>query len=179
MHVIKPIWLPVPNYEGEYEVSNIGSVCVLDKIKISKWGKVRIVEGFILKQQTHNGYKTVSLNGKRFRVHRLVASAFLENPHNHPVVNHKDKIRDNNNVDNLEWCTYKYNNIHAGAGKEFIKLRKKVFQYDLELNLIKEHVSIRQATLINQNLNRYDISACCKGLKETYNGFIWSYKQIN
>lgn len=59
------------------------------------------------------GYHEVILNGKQYRVHRLVAEAFIPNPNNLPCVNHKDGNKQNNSVDNLEWVTYSENTIHS------------------------------------------------------------------
>jgi len=77
----------------------------------------------------HNGYKKVSLKGKdgklkTFRVHRLVAEAFISNPDNKPTVNHKDKNKNNNNVTNLEWNTSLENTTHK---IETIRYNEKLF----------------------------------------------------
>lgn len=97
------IWKDIPGYEGKYQVSNTG------EIRSLKFGKIKI-----LKQYTDKcGYNvlTLSENGKRKNhfVHRLVAMTFIPNPNNLPQVNHKDENKANNCVDNLEWCSRKYN----------------------------------------------------------------------
>lgn len=75
----------------------------------------------LLKQGNVNGYKVVILykDGKKktYLVHRLVAIAFIPNPNNLPIINHKDENKTNNNVNNLEWCTYEYNNTYGTARK--------------------------------------------------------------
>lgn len=92
-------WKPIKEYDGHYEVSNLGNV--------------RNSKGKILKLQTDsNGYKRVNLYKKGYKVnlvHRLVASAFIENPLNKLCVNHIDNDRTNNNVNNLEWVSYEEN----------------------------------------------------------------------
>ncbi len=102
------IFIPVKGYEGVYEVSNTGKVRSLPR-KTSKGGE--------LKQATvQGGYKRVSLsNGSRkgYTVHRLVGMAFLSNPLNKPCINHIDGNPSNNNVSNLEWCTYAENSQHS------------------------------------------------------------------
>ena len=95
---MEEIWKDVVGYEGLYEVSNFGNVRSLFRYKKQlRW------------DVANNRYATVQLFknkiGKRLLVHRLVAEAFLPNPRNLPVVNHKDENKLNNNVDNLEWCT--------------------------------------------------------------------------
>ena len=94
-------WRAVPGYEGLYEVSNMGNVRNVRKNTLLRLSK------------DCYGYIQVSLykNGRRtgLRVHRLVAEIFIPNSENLPMVNHKDEDKSNNRVDNLEWCTAKYN----------------------------------------------------------------------
>lgn len=104
------IWKPVVGYEGLYEVSNCGDVRSL-RFRNQKLTKD-------LTQRTNNkGYKMVYLSEKGktklVLVHRLVAMAFVDNPQNYPIVNHKDENPLNNNADNLEWCTYSYNRTYS------------------------------------------------------------------
>lgn len=102
------VWKPIKGYEGYYEINDIGEVRRMYKTKKPK----------ILKQQIDlDGYPVVCLsvnNKKRNRkVSRLLAETFIENPNNYPVVNHKDGIKTNNIIDNLEWCSISYNTKHA------------------------------------------------------------------
>lgn len=112
---MQEIWKDIPGFENIYQVSNIGNVKTLDKYvnsSIKNNNKVKR-KTKILKQYNKNGYLQVSLSkeNKRyyFGVHRLVAMAFLPNTNNLPQVNHKDENKLNNKVDNLEWCSAKYN----------------------------------------------------------------------
>jgi len=75
---------------------------------VSKTGDIANISGLILKKQIKNGY--LFINSRR--THRIIAIAYLDNPNNLPVVNHKDGNKLNNNVENLEWCTQKDNMIH-------------------------------------------------------------------
>lgn len=115
------IWKPIAGFEGLYEVSNMGKVKSL--LKIRKTGRMgttlRVYPERILKtSKSPNGYIIASLckYGKMhyFTVHRLVALAFLENKNNKDCINHMDCNKENNSVNNLEWCTRSENSIHAG-----------------------------------------------------------------
>lgn len=101
----KSNWKDVEGYEGFYKVSEDGRVF-----------SIRADRELTL-DSDKDGYQltTLSLRGitRRFRVHRLVASAFLDNPNGYAIVNHKDGIKYNNVVSNLEWCTHLHNNLHA------------------------------------------------------------------
>lgn len=111
--VEKEIWKKYPDYSF-IEVSNLGNVRTKNRYATDKNGVKRFIKGRVLKQSpSHNGYMSVSFhtNGKRvcLRVNRMVAITFIPNPHNYPEVNHKDCNRLNNRLDNLEWCSRKYN----------------------------------------------------------------------
>ena len=109
-------WRPVVGYEGLYEVSNTGRVRSLDRYVKTCYGSYRLHKGKVLSPGIRpDGYLVVSLQYRMFRVHRLVAEAFLPNPDNLPQVNHKDEDKSNNRVDNLEWCDSKYNNNYGTA----------------------------------------------------------------
>ena len=100
---------PIPGYEGLYEVDSCG------RVFSSKTGEQK-------KQSvTDTGYKVVSLykdgKYKHIKVHRAVAMAFIDNPNNYPVVNHKDEDKTNNFVENLEWCTQRENLVYGTARK--------------------------------------------------------------
>ena len=95
---------------------------------------------YVMKQQNHNGYKTIMLRSNEgkaeiFRVHRLVAMAFVENPNNYTIINHIDGVKNNNHFSNLEWCTYGMNNKHAFDTK--LKENKKSYTRDEEIEIIK------------------------------------------
>jgi hypothetical protein len=113
------IWKAVTGYEGLYEVSSLGNVRSLDRVIRSKHNGTTLRKGRILTPfyEEKKGYYQVALSKdgkeKKQRIHRLVATAFLDNPFNYTDINHKDEIKTNNKVDNLEWCTRKYNNNYG------------------------------------------------------------------
>lgn len=144
---MEEIWKPVKDYENLYKVSNLGNVKSLDRVITDKNGKVKLIKGKIHKLYlTHSGYLSIGLyknsEQKIFRVHRLVADAFIPNPKNLPQVNHIDENKENNCVNNLEWCTVSENGLRKSKKGE-----KKILQYDKEGNFIKEWDSIKKASL--------------------------------
>ncbi len=159
---MQEIWKDVKDYEGLYQVSNLGRVKSLGirfiRSNLKPYTKLpRILSQIGCK----NGYKKVELtnNGfsKRYYVHRLVAEAFIPNPDNLPEVNHKDEIASNNHVDNLEWCTHKYN---SNYGTRAVRIKDKmkqigrskpVLMYSKDGIFIKRFDSIREASTALNN----------------------------
>ena len=166
---MKEIWKDIKDYEGHYQVSN------LSRVKSIKFGKERI-----LKPVTdRHGYLIVGLwknnKQKTYKVHRLVAEAFLPNPDNLPQVNHKDENPLNNNVNNLEWCNSKYNNTYGTRIERISKRRSKtVLQYDLEGNFIREWESTAECG--RNGFNQAHVAACCQGKLKKHKDSIWRYK---
>ena len=109
------IWKPIKYFEGYYEVSNLGRIRSLAREIINCNGKKIHLKGKILKSNKHpEGYILVYLSknskSKTFRVHRLVAEAFISNPDNKPCIDHINCIRDDNRAENLRWVTHSENN---------------------------------------------------------------------
>ena len=159
-------WKDVAGYEGQYQVSDLGHVRSLC------YKKARILKPRL----NHSGHLTVRLwqsgKGRNVYIHRLVAEAFIPNPSNFPVINHKDENPANNAVNNLEWCTVKYNNNY-GTCKA--KRSKAVLQYDKSGNLVSEWPSVlevqRQTGFVQSSISR-----CCLGKHKSAYGYIWKYK---
>lgn len=177
------IWKTIKNFE-RYEVSNLGNVRSKDIEYVAKDNKKYYYKGKTLKlteTRAHNkpnGYYVVNLRvqGKaNIRcVHRLVAEAFIPNPENKPTVNHKDGNKQNNNIDNLEWATYRENNIHAIKNNLRPSSYKgtKVIQYkDGKTYIYNSCTEAANKT----NLNRSSISHCVNGTQnKTKDGSKWS-----
>lgn len=118
------IWRPIVGYEGLYEVSNTGIVRSVDRYVVDSLGNRRFYKGKVLSPgKDRCGYLFLVLQGRRFSIHRLVAEAFVSNPDNLPQVNHLDEDKTNNSVDNLEWCTAKYN-LNYGTRKDKVRESK-------------------------------------------------------
>ena len=128
---MKEIWKPIPTYEGLYEVSNLGRVRTVPRTFISKQNRIITIERKIMKPYVNeHGYVVVGLtrNGKRKikRVHVLMMLAFTKWDLERGYVNHKDGNKQNNVLDNLEWCTKAENNRHAAENglRDYDKIRK-------------------------------------------------------
>lgn len=164
------IWCPIKGYEGLYGVSDKG------RVKSIGYGKERILKP----QRTTDGYLRVGLRKNReqkcYLVHRLVAQTFIPNPDNLPQVNHKDEDKENNSVQNLEWCSSKYNaNFGTRTQRQSEKLSKPVLQYSKSGAFVKEWKSTHD---VKRNLgysNGY-ISSCCNGRYKSAYNFIWKFK---
>lgn len=141
--------------DSNYSASNTG------KIRNDKTGK-------ILKPRVNSrGYCYANINGKEYRIHRVVAECFIPNPDNLPQVNHKDENKLNNSVDNLEWCDNRYNNTYSkGISVEQIK----------DGEVIARYVSMAQASE-HTGIIRQDISRAVRNVngRKSAGGFEWRF----
>lgn len=165
------IWKPVKDYEDLYDVSNFGRVRSLGMWVDGKNGSKRFVKGRVLRPgKNRYGYLYVGLckDGvmKLYKVHRLVAMAFLPNPNDLPQVNHKDQNKENNCVENLEWCDGKYNTTYS--------IGKTVYMYTLDDKLCGLWPSTQECG--RHEFRESAISRCCNGKLKKYKGFKWSYE---
>lgn len=180
-------WKPCVGFEPFYEVSNIGNIRSL-AVYSHKYQRILKRPVFKMKKQetTKDGYKRVLLcyYGKHFHcaVHRLVAQAFIPNPKELPCVNHKDENPNNNNVNNLEWCTHEYNSNYGTLPKrisermtEHHPMRKKVYQFGLGGTFLHEFNSAKEAANYIGYVTADMIGRACRGKAKTAGGYKWSY----
>ena len=163
-------WKEIAGYEGLYEVSDIG------RVKSLWHGKEKILKPL----NNTRGYLQVMLckdgHTKRLLVHRLVADAFIQNPNNLGTVNHKDEVKTNNTVSNLEWMSRKDNNNYGNRNKRVSEaLSKPVQMFDKSTGeLLSTFPSTKEAERVT-GINQGSISHCCNGKLKSAGGYIWKY----
>ena len=174
---MQEIWKDIEGYEGLYKISNLGKIMsFLDNPRNKQKGQ-HLLNPSIL----NNGYEHVTLyrspsDRKHFLVHVLVAKTFLPNPNNYPCVNHKDEVKTNNCADNLEWCTYGYNNSYGTARIRIRKARsKKVSQYTMNGEWLATYFNAETAAKLINGVTATSIHNCCKGRTDYSKGYIWKY----
>lgn len=188
MIYINELWKDIKGFEGYYQISSYGRVKSFKKYK----------NGYILSNKNCKGkYFSLVLSAnekkKSTRIHRLVAEAFIPNPNNYPCVNHKDLNKQNNCIDNLEWCTYQYNVRHSIANNPKAisamtnynkKIRPlKIYQYSMDNKLIgifnnaeeaKKHTGVCGRNIL-QVAHKTPYNA--KGdVRKQAGGFIWKFQ---
>lgn len=162
---MKEIWKDIEGYFGLYQISTHGNV------KSLKFGKEKILKP----TKNKYGYLQVGLSKdgklKIYKVHRLVAENFIENPKNLEQINHRDEDKTNNHVTNLEWCTPKQN-INYGTHNQRVaeKLSKQVLCVETGKIYTSTMEVKRQLGFGNGNIVK-----CCNGKRKTCGGFHWRY----
>lgn len=175
------MWKDIKGYECYYQVSDSGEVRSLDRVITQRNGRKLSYKGHIMKQALaigkgrKDGYYIVNLrNGTKahtIAVHLLVARAFIQNPEGLPTVNHKDGVKTNNKVSNLEWMSYGDNNVHAlKYGLRNPRKGVRVAQFDANGNFVAIYDTIREAWR-STGLNCCSISHCINKIQEhTHDG---------
>lgn len=182
------IWKPVVGYEHNYEVSNLGnirSICITNPHngKLIRRKNPRMLkqykdkDGYLLTGLCKNGTLTT------FRVHRLIAKAFIPNPLNYEQINHKNEQKDDNRIENLEWCSSFYNNNYGNRSNLASKsLRnnkrqsKPILQITLDGIVVAEYPSAKEA---KRQTGIHNITSACNHVlrHKTAGGYIWKWKQ--
>ena len=192
------IWKSIKGYEGLYEISSLGRV---KNLNYKGSGKEKILKN----TECSNGYLRVGLikNGKTkmFRVHRLVAEAFIPNPEGKPCIDHINTIRNDNRIENLRWVTYEENNNNQLTKKKMSENHreqigennhmygrigknnpnsKPVVQIDPNTNEVVNIYFSTNEVAKQTGFNQGAISQCCNGKysrlgNNIYKGFKWMY----
>ena len=190
----KEIWKDIEGYNGLYQVSSLGRVKSLERTFYS--GKNFLIKKThperIMKLSFYNtGYVYVGLSKdgfvRKFKIHRLVATAFIPNPENKPCVDHLNAVRDDNRVENLHWvdASENMNNSHTLKAISITKLgnlnpmklkQRPVLQIDPKTNeVVAEFIGCKEAARA-LGINSGNLSRCCRNPRYTYKGFIFRYK---
>ena len=164
-------WKPIKDFDG-YFINELGEVKSTRAYKGTK-------EKILKSSKNQQGYKTISMikDGKVYTktLHRLLAITYIPNPNNYPCINHIDGNILNNSLDNLEWCTYGYNEKEAyrlGLKQSRIK-RKKVIQIDKNNNIVATFDSLNSVKKLGYSVGNIG-EVCIKHRKRAY-GYRWEY----
>lgn len=192
---MKEIWKDIPGYEGLYQASNTGKIKSYDRVIVippnskSVYGFNYVRKGRQLKQQVANsGYLKVLLydengNRKYTLVHRLIASTFIPNPNKYKCINHRDENKLNNSLDNLEWCTHKYNTNYGSCISRRSEKQKitnsritPVAKCDDFGNIVDVYTSMREAARSNKLYQSNIFKSCNSNIKS--GGYLWRYVKV-
>lgn len=158
----KEIWKDIPGYKGLYQVNQWGDIYSLYTNRKLKWSIHK------------DGYKIYNLHKDKkafiMTAHKAVALAFIPNPDNLPLINHKDENKLNCYIDNLEWCSHQYNNTYNDKHKKIQenslkKYAKQFYVYDSNMNLIGKFVGARKFA----KENGISVGSFCSVLKHNSN----------
>jgi len=188
---MEEVWKDIGGFEGLYQISNLGNVKSLNYCG-------RGYAKNLVPKLNCKGYLWVILyrgaSHKCVLVHRLVGTAFIDNPNSYPFINHKDENPLNNKVDNLEWCTGSYNVQYSlalhperyarfGHSNHNRRNRKKgipykhnqeIIQYSKSGEEIQRFPNIATAC-IEEKWRMSSLLDCCKGIRKTAYGYIWRF----
>lgn len=188
---MKEIWKDIKGYNGVYQVSNFGRIRsngfkYLQKsrkgVSFEKYAMPKIIS----QSYTVEGYLVVGLTKdgktKQHKVHRIIAEAFIKNPDGKTMINHINGQKDDNRIENLEWCTSKENTQHAHAtglcginGKS-----KQVAKLDEDGNIVEVYESGLQAAKANGHYNSAsNLTKICRNGRGRWCGVRWKYISLS
>lgn len=173
-------WVPIKGFEHLYHISNYGRIKSLKKQYRNGTGGLIVLDKRILKQTLNKkGYLRIRItDGNKkytFRVHRLVAEAFVPNPKNKPEVNHINEIKTDNNFRNLNWLTRKENMLHGTTPIRISKtVGKPVSCFTKEGVFVKTYYSIKSTS--EDGFSENSVCSCVNGKQKSHKGFLWKYE---
>ena len=183
---MEEVWKDIKGFEGKYQISNKGRV--KRNIRFNS-RNILLPEKILSPYYSKGGYLYINfeIDGIKTRhaMHRLIADAFIPNPNNYPIINHINEIKDDNRIENLEWCTYSYNLSYGHRVEKVLISRKinnsktqqlEVEQRDLNNNLIATFMSISDASKKTSISCGAIWQSCNKG-HITNKQYKWNYKK--
>ena len=162
-------------YKDGYLVHRDGTIY---KMNYRGTGRMRQIK----QHHNRNGYLRFFYKGKLMSSHRFIAELFIPNPDNFPQVNHKNERKDDNRVENLEWCDNKYNSNYGTRNERGAKAKingkksKRVRQYTIDGTFIREWPSASEVTR-QLGYSQGNISGCCRGEHKFVYGYVWRYAE--
>lgn len=200
MNVLIEIWKDIPEWKGVYQASSFGRIKSLQRVVVCRNGINMSVSEKIMQPclNTHGYYIVLFKNKGRKKtstVHRLIAETFIQNTENKRTVNHKNGIKIDNRLENLEWATMKENNIHAyeiglkkipngkdchwlygKTGKNSL-VSKSIIQMDLNGKIIKKYDSLIDAVRDIGLRDSSGITKCAQGKLKSSGGYKWRFSK--
>lgn len=173
----KEFWRNIPRYANLYQASTHGRIRRHPRM-VENNGTLCIRKGGIVSQsRTSKGYCRVKLyyegKGREELVHRLVAETFIPNKKKLPCINHKDENKTNNHVENLEWCTYKYNNLYGTRIQKSVSKQSKPVIKDDGCSTTT-YPSMQEAAR-QTGVSAGHICQVCNGKRNKAGGFVWRF----
>lgn len=180
------VWKDIPRLDCKYAISNYGRLKSLSRSFVAKDGKkYNKPEKIVRLAITRQGYCAFrpSVNGflGQESIHRLVAEMFVPNPNCLPYINHKDENPSNNIVENLEWCTPKYNSNYGTCQSRRAKtlsdnlnaVSELINQYNVDGSYIRSFRGKKE--IVSAGLCYETVRRCCRHLQKRANGFVYRF----
>ena len=171
---MEKLWKEIPDTDGKYLISTDGEVMAISRrVKfgnVYRWTKTKL----LIPRDNGKGYLELEFLGKHHYIHRLVAEAFIPNPYNFPCINHKDENKENNSVENLEWCDYSYNTNYGTRTKRAKEKRFSDRFVVINLDTGDVYQTPKDASRAT-GIHNDSISRVCKGKSKTAGGYRWRY----